>query len=263
MRALNPSASLFMRSGYVAARVLTLCACAQPLRKAIREHLDRLLHFAITRSEHMRYRRVYAVDLLHDDSRLWSSPSAAALDPAATILEVPGKPSLLKWLHAIGMHEVYPQLAQRQHEYCYRRAEDIIDDLVLSAEHRAKLWFELSRLRALALSSGGSSFQLNSPSSPPSATASGDSKCDVRIDIERKSAAANGDAKIGDLASLERFIDESPLLGMIVQQKRDEDSLRALFVQEPDHEAVRDRHVLLRNLYPSSEVKTGAFLRPP
>ena len=122
---------------------------AQAVRNEIRSYLDRTCSEAAKRAQHRRDCRIQAADLLHDDSRLWSPPCNAALlldSPSASILDLPGKPSLLKWLHAIGMHEVYPQLLLRQRDYCYRRAEDTIDDLVLSAEKKAKLWFEIAQV---------------------------------------------------------------------------------------------------------------------
>ena len=63
--------------------------------------------------------------------------------------------------------------------------------------------------------------------------------------------------KIGDLASLERFATGDARLARIVQEKRDEDKLRSLFAQQPDNDAIRDPHVLLRSLYPSAAESKG------
>ena len=85
---------------------------------------------------------------------------------------------------------------------------------------------------------------------------------DANASADSKASRADSAAKVGDLGSLERFASSDPLLASIVQQKREEDRLRALFVQEPDNEAIRDPHVLLQSLYPTESDAKGSLFLP-
>ena len=159
--------------------------------------------------------------------RLWTlSPTCLPLTRNAnasgsSILSA-GVPCLLKWLHSIGMAHVFAQLMHRYRDWTLLSAEDCINQLVLSGEQKALLLFELQHLRKLIAVS------------PP-------------IALSSNSHSAR---KLGDLGSLPAADDVSR---SVLDCKRAEDAVRALFATQPNDERLNDPHLLLQDVYASGE----------
>ena len=117
--------------------------------------------------------------------------------------------------------------------------------------------FEISRLRTLALSSSVGVNELAVEARAAAHVAASASTPASAASVSASLSPSSQEMKIGDLASLERFATGDARLARIVQEKRDEDKLRSLFAQQPDNDAIRDPHVLLRSLYPSAAESKG------